>query len=131
MTNEGEVYFGLIGGDFDPTEMTSFIGIEPTKAKKKSEPIPKMSYWRVSSGKIVGEIVDVYQMCTDLLKIIKPYKEKFILAKEQFHVDAYLEVVLCISTDESISTPAIGFDNEVIQFLYEVGAAIDIDTYRN
>ena len=131
MTNEGEVYFGLIGGDFDPKEMSDFLGIEPTKAKKKGKPRPKMSYWCISSGKVVGEIVDVYQMCTDLLKIVKPYKEKIILAKEQFQVDAYLEVVLWISTDESISTPAIGFDSEVIQFLNEVGAAIDVDTYRN
>jgi hypothetical protein len=131
LTNEGEVYFGLIGGDFDPKEMSAFLGIEASRAKKKSEPRPKVSYWCISSGKVIGEIVDVYQMSADLLKIVKPYKEKIILAKEQFQVDAYLEVVLRISTDESISTPAIGFDRDIIQFLNEVGATIDVDTYRN
>jgi hypothetical protein len=45
-------------------------------------------------------------------------------------LEAVLEVVLTITLDETKSTPAIGFDSRVISFLHEVGASIDIDTYR-
>lgn len=42
---------------------------------------------------------------------------------------AVLEVVLYISTDDAVSTPAIGFSNRVLAFLADVNASIDIDTY--
>ncbi|MCA9232922.1 MAG: hypothetical protein KDA57_19900, partial [Planctomycetales bacterium] len=52
-------------------------------------------------------------------------------AREKFGAEAYLEVVLHISCDENISTPALGFTHPTVAFLSEVGAYIDIDTYRN
>jgi hypothetical protein len=33
--------------------------------------------------------------------------------------------------NDEISSPAIGFEQNVIQFLSKVGASIDIDTYKN
>ena len=47
------------------------------------------------------------------------------------HVEAVLEVVLWITMDETKSTPAIGFDADVLSFVVAVGATIDVDTYRN
>jgi len=41
-----------------------------------------------------------------------------------------LEVVLTVTPDDSKSTPAIGFESEVIAFVHKVVATIDIDTYR-
>lgn len=40
-----------------------------------------------------------------------------------------LEVVLWISMDESIPTPAIGFERRVIEFLYKTGAVIDFPDF--
>jgi hypothetical protein len=40
-----------------------------------------------------------------------------------------LEVVLTITPDDSVPTPAVGFDSTVISFLNEVGASIDVDIY--
>lgn len=131
MTNECEVYFGLNGNDFDPNDLSNILGIKPTRAKKKAEPNPKKSYWHLSSGIIVNDIIDVYKMSSDLIVQLQPYKEKIIEAKSKFDLDAYLEVVLWITSDESKSTPIIGFDSEVIQFLNDIKATIDIDTYRN
>ncbi|WP_339135777.1 MAG: DUF4279 domain-containing protein [Candidatus Electrothrix sp. GW3-4] len=131
MSNEGRVYFGLIGDDFDPKELTEFLGINPSKAKKKANPIPKKSYWNLSSDTVKGEIVDIYKMSSSLIKTIKPHTKEIIEAKQKFNLEAYLQVVLWITTDETKSTPIIGFEDDVIEFLYKVKASIDIDTYRN
>jgi hypothetical protein len=51
-------------------------------------------------------------------------------AAELHSLEATMQVVLTISPDDSLSTPAIGFSKESIQFLASVGASIDVDTYR-
>ena len=131
MSNEGRVYFGLIGDNFEPDELTNFLGLKPSKAKKKGNPIPKKSYWQVSTETIEGEVIDIYKMSSALLKTIKPYTKKIIEAKQRFQLEAYLQVVLWITTDETKSTPIIGFETDVIEFLNDVKASVDIDTYRN
>lgn len=131
MTNEGEVYFALYGGDFDPDEVSRLVGIEPTSTRHKGEPRPKHSSWKVSSGKVENDIIDVYEMSSTLVSRLQPYAEKIATVKQHMKLEAVLAVVLRITTDDSISTPAIGFESEVISFLNAVGASIDVDTYRN
>ena len=129
MTNTGEVYFALYGDDFEPEELTHFVGIEPTSVHRKALPLPKQSSWQVSSGKLENDVIDIYEASNGLIAHLRPYAEKIVEARHQFKLDAVLQVVLWISTDESNSTPAIGFETEVISFLSIVGASIDIDTY--
>ena len=131
MTNEGRVYFALYGGDFDPDEVTRVVGLEPTSIRRKAEPIPRHSSWEVSTAKIEDEIIDVYEMSSSLVALLQPHAEQIAAVKQQLKLEAVLEVVLWITTDDSKSTPAIGFDSNVIAFLNRVGATIDIDTYRN
>ncbi len=130
MLNEGEVYFCLFGDGFDPGSISEEIGIEPTRIKHKGVPIPKQSSWIYSTGKIKHEIIDVYQMASSVVSALASYAENIRRVKERYALDAVLEVVLTVTPDDSISTPAIGFDLDVIDFLHKVGATIDIDTYR-
>ena len=131
MTNEAEGYFALHGTGFDPDEVTRLVGLEPTSIRREALPIPKHSSWNVSSGKIENDIIDVYDMSSALVSRLSPHTEKIASVKQQLGLEAVLQVVLWITTDESKSTPAIGFESEVISFLNAVGASIDIDTYRN
>jgi hypothetical protein len=128
--NEGEVYFALYADEFDPDEVTKIIGIEPTKTRRKGNPIPRCTFWEYSTGKIEDEVVDVYEMSSSLVATLVPHADKIIQAKERFGLQAVLEVVLTVTPDESKSTPTIGFEAEVIAFVHNVGATIDIDTYR-
>ena len=128
MPNEGEVYFGLFGDDFDPTTLS--IGVAPTKTRRKGDPTPKFSSWIYSTGKRKADVVDIYEMASSLVASLEPYAERIIEAKRAFGLEAVLEVVITISPDETKSTPAIGFDSNVIAFLHRVGASIDVDTYR-
>ena len=134
-TNEGRVYFALDGDDFDPDEVTEFLGIQPTsimrKGSKAGGKLPKISSWAVSTENIVNEYIDVFDMATEIINILKPKKNLIIQAKELFNVSPRLEVVLWFSVNEEHSTPAIGFEPETVSFLGEIGAFIDIDTYKH
>ncbi len=129
-TNEGEVYFALDGEDFDPSEITEFLGIEPTSVLVKGNPRPKKNSWKLSSGKIINNYIDTYILASSLIRILEPKKELIIKAIEKFNAKPRLEVVLWFTCNENISTPAIGFDEKTTKFLGDVGAYIDIDTYK-
>ena len=130
-TNEGEVYFALKGDNFNPEDMTKFLGIQPTSTSIKGTPIPKQNSWELSSGKIINECIDVYEMASSLIETLEPKTELLIKAIKHFNVKPHLEVVLWFTVNEDISTPAIGFDEKTIQFLGKVGAYVDIDTYKS
>jgi hypothetical protein len=134
-SNECRVYFALNGDDFDPEEMTQFLGMKPTSTKRKREKvpgrIPKFSSWVLSTANVVDESVDVYEMASEIVKQLQPKKELIMDAIRKFGVFSKLQVVMSISVEEDASTPAIGFDVETIQFLGEIGAFIDIDTYKH
>ena len=126
--NEGRVYFGLFGDDFDPESLS--LGISPTQTRLRGSPIPKYSSWMLSTEKIVAEVVDVYSLAASLVRLLLPYEANIIDAMKRHKLEAVLEVVLTISPDETLSTPAIGFDADVVSFMSRVGGSIDIDTYR-
>jgi hypothetical protein len=128
VSNEGEVYFALFGDDFDPGALS--IGVSPTRIRRKGNSVPKHSSWIYSTGKRRDELVDVYEMASLLVASLEPCAEQIIQAKRMYALEAVLEVVLTITPDETKSTPAIGFDSNVIAFLHRVGASIDVDTYR-
>ncbi|TAA48297.1 DUF4279 domain-containing protein [Corallincola spongiicola] len=134
-TNEGRVYFALDGDDFDPDEITRFLGIEPTSVKRKGSKIPgrvpRMSSWQLSTQNIVDDYIDVFEMATEIVDKLRTKKELILQAKERFNVSARLEVVLWFSMKEDNSTPAIGFEIETVEFLGSIGAFVDIDTYKH
>ena len=134
-TNQGRVYFALYGDDFDPDEMTEYLGIEPTSVKRKGsripEKFPKTNSWELSTSEVVSEYIDVFDMATEIIGQIKHKKDLIIKAKEKFGVSPKLVAVLWFSMNEEHSTPAIGFEVETVEFLGEIGAFIDIDTYRH
>lgn len=131
--NEGRVYFAFQGDNFNPDDITKLLGLKPTKIRLKNElpsgKLPKFSSWILSSDNIVDEVIDVYEMTTELIKTLEPKVDVINEIREKFNVTTQLEVVLSFSTNEEISTPAIGFDTTTIDFLAKVGAFIDIDTY--
>jgi len=131
--NEGKVYFAFDGEDFNPHEITNFLGLQPSKIKLKAElpsgKLPKYSSWILSTENIVNEYIDVFDMATSLVKILKPKINLINDARKKYNVTTRMEVVLFFSVDEGTSTPAIGFEAETIDFLGKVGANIDIDTY--
>lgn len=127
--NVGEVYFGLFGSDFDPSVAKDVIRIDRSVAMPKGDPIPKYLSWRLSTGKIEHDYVDVYEMASTLVSELQPRAKEIIQIKKRFSLDAVLQVVLTISTADDQSTPAIGFNTDVLKFVNAVEATIDVDTH--
>lgn len=134
-TNEATVIFALEGKSISFDELTKFLCIEPTsmisRGSEKITKKPRMMSWQIAGERIVGEYIDIYAMATEVINIVKPKKEKIIQAKTRFGVLPRLDVVLWVGTHESISAPAIGFDFDTVGFLGEIGAFIDVDTYKH
>lgn len=134
-TNEGRVYFALDGEDFEPDDVTGFIGISPTSIMRKGSKIPgklpAKSSWEYSSENVVNEFIEVFAMADTIINELKPKKQLIIQAMKKYDLVARLEVVLWFSMNEEHSTPAIGFEPNTIQFLSDVGAFIDVDTYKH
>ncbi|WP_299595129.1 DUF4279 domain-containing protein [uncultured Microbulbifer sp.] len=134
-TNEGRVYFALDGEVFDPDELTEFLGIEPTSIQRKGAKVPgrvpKTNSWQFSTENVVNDYIDVFHLSSLVIEQLKPKKDLILKAKEKFSVLPRLEVVLSLSMNEQHSTPAIGFHVETMEFLGEIGAFVDIDTYKH
>lgn len=130
--NRGEVFFELFGDAFDPDEVTRLLGMEPTSVAYKGVPSTrKHSMWTLSGGAVEDDIVDVYELSSSLVAKLAPHADMINHARERFGLESALSVVLTITTDDSKSTPAIGFDRSVVAFLARVGAWVDVDTYRD
>ena len=127
--NEGYIYFGLFGDEFEPDVVTERLGLEPSRIMRKGDPIPKHTSWQLLTEKFVGEVVDVYEIAKPLIERLEPKSEAIRALVDEFDLEAILQVVLWISRDENISTPAIGFDEKMVQFLSKVRGSIDVDTY--
>jgi len=129
--NEGEVYFALTCyRQFDPAIITAALGIEPTSVKQNLQP-KVFSAWYLSSGKIVAEVIDVFDMSSAVVARLSPKTAEIKRLMAEHGLEAHLEVVLWITMDDTKSTPAIGFEPATIHFLSAVNAYVDIDTYRN
>ena len=128
--NECEVYFALKSDDINADDITRQLGIQPTSVTKKANPAPKCHIWKYSSGKKEAELIDIGDMSSSIIEVLKPKADKIASIVKEYDLGAVLELVLWISTDDSVSTPAIVFENDTLNFLSKVGASIDIDTYR-
>jgi hypothetical protein len=130
-TNRGKVYFALKSDDdLDPALITQRLGIEPSSIRRKADPRPKITSWELSSGEVVGELVDVYALAAPLIEQLAPHTDRIKQLMSELDLSAVLQVVLHISMDDTEPTPAIGFDSATVKFLGDIGAFIDVDTYR-
>jgi hypothetical protein len=122
--NECKMYFEVSGNKFN---FTNFISIDSSDLYIINE---NTDSWSISSTLIKSEVIDIYDMCDSLINQLLPYENKLADVIQANNLISKLEIVLWISTDSSISTPAIGFNSESINFFSKMGSFIDIDTYK-
>lgn len=134
-------YFVIYGNDFPIEHVTETLGINPTRYYKKGDEIirqynPKLrstekrfrkdTCWELGTeyvetlfadeqAKVV--IAPLLNKISELLRIKEKYDCKFILMQ--------------VPVIENGHCPALGYDNELIDFCSKIGASIEIDLYAN
>ena len=136
MSSKSYIYFG-IHGEFDPDLLAAEIGVKPTMSMAKHARVPEKQLPRHSLLRFAqtyaddsAGFTDIYELSESVYRQLKDYKKQIASAVKVHSVEATFQVVLYFPVSDDISTPAIGFSKEVVAFIAEVGASIDIDTYR-
>jgi hypothetical protein len=133
-SNKGRAYFSLVGYHFNPDDITSFIGLEPTSiddsGMRGTLDKPVISSWELSTETITSDTqeLDIYKLIDDeILKKIEPAKDKIIEICKSQNLSPRIGVVLTLSIDKDETTPDVGFGARVIKFCSEIGAFINVD----
>lgn len=78
---------------------------------------------------MTAECIDVYELADQVIDLVEGKTNEIRKAIQELELYAILQVEIHFSTEDDVSTPAIGFSSRVLDFLTNVGATIDIDTY--
>lgn len=133
-TSNSYVYFALQGDDFEPSEITRFLGIEPTITWKKGDKgrytsCLKYTCWQLEAVR-GNEPLLIDNLVTEIIAKLEDRVEIIRNLKQEFGLDSVLKIVLFVDIDEEQSTPALGHDLWTINFLYRTQTRTDVDIYR-
>ena len=128
------IYLELTG-EFSLEEVSSSISLIPYESWAKhtrfpNRKIPRTSTLAFAKFETDEEVPDVYSLSEKLVDVVEPHSESIARAIRKYNMQCCLHVVLLFASDESISTPIIGFTERVTRLLAKFSASIDIDTYR-
>lgn len=136
MLSNNYVYFG-IRGEFDPDVLAAEIGLVPSRSLAKhsrdaERKLPRTSILRFAQthAEEDDQSVDFYELAETVYSQLKTHTPQIAEAVRAHDATATFQVVLDFPISDDISTPAIGFSEDVVRFIADTGASIDIDTYR-
>jgi len=129
-SNKGRAYFTLAGYHFNPDDITSLLGIEPTSVNgagaNSGLDKPVISSWELSTDSVTDD-VDVFKLTDIIIKQLEPVKENILQAIESYNLSPRIGVVLTLSIDKGEAGPEVGFGARTVRFLAELGAFIKVD----
>ncbi len=124
ITNEGYVYFATRSDILTKADCTQWLGMEPVETAGISSSYPNDD-WQISTP--LTEDPFLHPMVRDIVARLVPIKDRLIAFKQAYPDLLYwLEVVLY----KGDSMAGLGFDNDTLRFLGEIGATVDCDIYR-
>lgn len=115
---------------FNPEDITSFVGIEPTDTwrvgyqPREGAAKRKFDGWSISTGKKPS--INLDEQLLDLLKIIQPCRLKLVQICKKFNLEVEFDCVIYIKGND---IPSIHIDNSVVKLAAELNAEIDVDLY--
>ena len=127
MRNSLQIHFGFHGDDFDPDEITTFLGITPSDTHRRRD-INHTSSWTLSSEK-VSETTSFTEVIEAFMGTLYPHREKFRLVSERQGIECGLALWWTFPSEYGEPRPAFKLDVEALAFLAAVGASIDLDGY--
>ena len=124
--NEFRAYFTL-AGEFDPAEVTSLIGMAPSRAWKKGDLNErthmerKFSRWSLDSRLDQGW--PIVEHMRDVLSQLIPHAEYVRAARDKF--EGWMQTVAFFHSE----APCFTFDEDVIRDCATLNLSIDCDFY--
>ncbi len=127
------VYFAFHGDTFQPSIITKHLNVSPTDSWGKGDPgkyirQQKYSCWQISS--IQNETLDLNSLVNEVIDKLKDKTEIINWLKVQYQLDTVLEIIMYVDVNEEQSTPMLGHESSVIEFLHNTGTVTDVDIYR-
>lgn len=136
MATEIACEFLLTGVGFNPDEITILLGIQPTKTWRLGDLVPRTSLRRKHDGWLLSigyehldeeHSIDLMSQVRRLFDRLQPDTAKLIDICTRLQLESSLNCVLYIRGNER---PAVHFDPDIIQWLAQLQAEIDIDLYH-
>lgn len=124
ITNEAYVYFAIRSDILTKADCTKWLGMEPVETAGINSGYLNDD-WQISTP--LTEDPFLLPMIRDIVARLGPIKDRLIAFKQAYPDLLYwLEVVLY----KGDSAAGLGFDNDTLRFLGEIGATVDCDIYR-
>lgn len=120
---------------FAPEALSAELGVSPSKCWKKNDPFPvgtgvrKQGGWRFSSGRQLYSPeggVDFYSQLSLIKTFLQTHKSQIIASCKRHSLIPELSCVIHLVGGDR---PGIGYDQELVVLLAELGAEIDVDIY--
>ncbi|HWY99432.1 MAG TPA: DUF4279 domain-containing protein [Edaphobacter sp.] len=124
--NEYRAYFTLVG-EFDPADISTRLGLEPTSSWKKGDLNPKTqlerkhSRWNLNSR--LGQSTSLEEQVRDVLEQLKVCSPT--ITDLRATVDGGMQLIGYFYTDY----PGFGLDHETLSELGQLRPGIDCDFY--
>jgi hypothetical protein len=123
-------YLWIVGGDFDPAEVTSRLGVEPTKVWRAGDPITEGGRGRrVRPSWLLGiekrETLKVDELIEELRARLDVPPATVKQVCDDLGVKATL--VCGVGMGSSETTPALVFPPDFLEWVGEMGATLDVD----
>lgn len=126
------VDFRIMGEDYHPEVITNVLNIEPVRFWYKGDDIRntgnkrKYTGWIFSTG--YDETLDINTQLSKLIKIFTPKVSLLLDLKKKYNLDYSIDIISII---ENGNVPAAYLESKTIQFIANIDAMVDFDTYIN
>ena len=122
-------FFPFEGSCFDPDEITEILEIRPFKTQLMGNPLNEHKTSRLSSWNALKQeepSIDAEIQCLAIVHTLKPHISQLLEIKRKYNVNFTIIIVPHIYNEVS---PVLFFNKEIIEFCYQTGTEISIDTY--
>lgn len=120
----------FIEEEYDVSQITDILGIQPTKTHRKSEQFRENRYYKESAWALWSEKVFSYFLEEEMLKFIKSFENSLPAIRKLMQRDR-LRCVMSVLLEivEGQTMPAVGFEASTINLLSSFNRSVDIDMY--
>ncbi|AFZ28098.1 hypothetical protein Cylst_6130 [Cylindrospermum stagnale PCC 7417] len=128
MKSEISAAFVITDFDYDPNEITSILGILPTRTSRIGDLIGKSILRRKENAWVLKsqleQSADIESHIKDVLARLQPSWEKLVEICSQYYTE-----ISCVIYCYDQQSPAIHFNKAIIRSAFELNAQISVDYY--